>query len=205
MAQYRDVLPALKGWIHELAQGEINPDAEKVFEIGRSFDPQRLIEQATTDFLAEMRECMTEYARTLNAYSDSSARFQEVKIYSIAQTAADFLLFRNQVKMVIANTAPGVIQISFSTHVHSTITVDGTAGPNTPGLDQPQELVANVGPFRDIHWTFKGEKVEPEQVARFYFIEFVRASRDQRKSRSNPQVLLEQIKTFLEEKGFQLK
>jgi hypothetical protein len=70
---------------------------------------------------------------------------------------------------------------------------------------QTQELVAQVGPFRDVYWAYQGEKVQPEQVARFYFAEFIRATRDSRRGRgSSNQVLLDQIKALLQEKGLEL-
>lgn len=197
------------GWIHELAKAEDHPDAESLLHLGRGFDPQQLIEENTIDFLMELRECFNEFARVFNGYSEGGVRFQEIKIYSVAQTAADFMIFRNQIKLVVANTAHGVIQLSFAQHIRGTLAVDGqiqgVAGSSQSQLsDGAQELLAQVGPFRDVFWTFQGEKVTPDQVARFYFAEFVRATRDTRKSKTGNQLLLEQIKTLLQEKGLNL-
>lgn len=202
MAQYHDALPSQKTWIHELAQAEIHPDAEKLFQLGRSFDPQQLVEESTIDFLTEMRDCFTEYTRTFNAYAEAGQKFPEVKIYSVAQTAADYLIFRNQIKLMICNSSHGVIQLSFVQHVPGSIAVDGN---QEQAMQEASELIAQVGPFRDVTWTFQGQKVDPEQVAKFYFSEFVRASRDHKKSKTDQKVLLEQIKTLLEQKGFDLK
>src|SRR5687768_13666031 len=107
MANYKDLMPTQKGWIHELARAEVHPEAEKLLSLGKSFDPQQLVEESTIDFLMELREQFNEYSRIFNGYSDAGERFQEVKIYSIAQTAADFMMFRNQIKLVVANTAHG--------------------------------------------------------------------------------------------------
>ncbi|OFZ55140.1 MAG: hypothetical protein A2428_09215 [Bdellovibrionales bacterium RIFOXYC1_FULL_54_43] len=205
----RDVLPSQVGWIHELARAEIHPDAERVLQLGRSFDPQQLVEESAIDFLTSLRECFAEYARILNAYAENGTRFQEIKVYSIAQTAADFMVFRNQIKLVFANSAHGVIQIAFAQHVRGTLAVDGQiqSSNNTvssPALAQSQDLLAQVGPFRDVYWTFQGEKVEAEQVAKFYFAEFARITRDNKKSRAGNQILIEQIKALLQEKGLDL-
>ncbi len=212
MAQFKDVLPSQQGWIHELARGEIHPDADRLLQLGKSFDPQQLVEESSIDFLTELRECFNEYARVFNAYSEGGSKFQEIKVYSLAQTAADFMVFRNQVKLVIANTAHGVIQLSFSQHVRGTLAVDGqvqaiagtsaVAGAEVDG--KSHDLLAQVGPFRDVFWTFQGEKISPEQVAKFYFAEFARATRDSRRSRTNNQLLLDQIKALLQEKGLDL-
>jgi hypothetical protein len=207
MARFKDVLPSSQqGWIHELAKAEIHPEAERLLQLGKSFDPQQLIEESTIDFLMELREHFNEYARLFNGYSEGGGRFQEVKVYNIAQTAADFMVFRNQVKLVVSNAAHGVIQVAFAQHVRGTMAIDGQT-PGTPQASQQpgaQDLLAQVGPFRDIHWTFQGEKVTAEQVAKFYFAEFTRATRDSKRSRAGNQLLLDQIKALLQEKGLDL-
>jgi hypothetical protein len=203
MAQYKDVLSNSTGWLHELARAEVHPDAEKLLQLGNANDPHQQVEESTIDFLSDLREQMTEYARVFNNYSETGKVFQEAKIYSVAQTSADFMIFRNQVKLMFSNTAHGVIQISFSRHTRGNMIVDGQLH-SEGGLGQPQELLAQVGPFRDVSWTFQSEKVTPEQIAKFYFSEFARASRDTKKTKLGNQLLLEQIKTLLQEKGLDI-
>jgi len=215
MSAYSDsknILPSQQGWIHELARGELYPDVEKALQMGSSFDPQQLVEESTIEFLAELREKFAEYAKVFNTFSEKGTRFQEIKVYSAAQTAADFMVFRNQIKLLVTNVSHGVIQLVFTHHVRGTLSVDGQVQVTSGGAaaqgaaqaPQPQDLLAQVGPFRDVFWTFQGEKVTPEQVAKFYFIEFARATRDARKTKSGNQFLLEQIKTLLQEKGLEL-
>jgi hypothetical protein len=174
------------------------------------------VEESSIEFLGELREQLTEHARIFNAYAENGTRFQEVKVYSIAQTAADFMVFRNQIKLVLANTAHGVIQISFEQHVRGALAVDGQihgysaapaqmgSQPGASAVAQSQDLLAQVGPFRDIFWTFQGEKVKADQVAKYYFAEFTRVTRDTRRSRAGNQLLLDQIKALLQEKGLDL-
>lgn len=211
MATFKDLPPSQQGWIHELARAEIHPDAEKILQLGKGFDPQQLVEESTIDFLGELREYFNEYSRTFNAYSDSATKFQEIKVYSIAQTAADFMVFRNQVKLLVSNTAHGVINLSFAHHVRGTLAIDGqvhqtqsTVPQSQTANLQPNELLAQLGPFRDVHWTFQGERVAPEQVAKYYFAEFARMTRDGRRSKAGNQLLLDQIKALLQEKGLDL-
>ena len=153
---------------------------------------------------------MNEYSRVFNTHSENNARFQDIKVYGIAQTAADFMLFRNQIKLIFANTVHGIIQISFSQHVRGVLAVNGqesntiSASHPTPSLGQPQELMAQVGPFRDVFWSFHGERVSAEQVSKFYFAEFAKITRDNRKSKAGNQLLIDQIKALLQEKGLDL-
>lgn len=210
MARFKDALPSQQGWIHDLARAEIHPDAERLLQLDGGTDPQQMVEESTIDFLSELREYSAEYARVFNAFAENGGKFQEVKVYSVAQTAADFMIFRNQVKLIVANTAHGVIQIAFAQHARGTINVDGQMinqamqGTQVPGATPSQDLLAQVGPFRDVHWTYQGERVTPEQVAKAYFSEFVRASRDVRKSKAGNQLLIDQIKALLQEKGLDL-
>lgn len=215
-ASFKDLLLSPQGWINELVKAEIHPDAERVLQLGRGYDPQQLVEESTIEFLADLREKFSESARLFNSYSEGGKRFQEVKVYGMAQTAADFMIFRNQIKLLISNVAHGIIQISFAQHARTNFAVDGQTQINLMNgssqatsadtLDnlEPQELMARIGPFHDVHWVFHDEKINPEQVAKFYFVEFVKLTRDSRRSKTGNKLLLDQIKALLEEKGLNL-
>jgi hypothetical protein len=213
MNRSQDLLQSQHGWIHELTRAEIHPEAEKLLQLGKSFDPQQLVEESAIDFLAELRGQFSEFARAFNSYSENGASFSEIKVYSVAQTAADFMLFRNQVKLIFSNSSHGVIQISFAQHMRGSLAIDGVGTGGTeprpvsgafPGFSlggQAQELLAQVGPFRDVFWTFQGEKVFPEQISKFYFVEFAKVTRVAKKLPPGNQLLLDQIKALLQEKG----
>ncbi len=204
MAQFKDIAPTTFGWIHELAKGEIHPEADRLLQLGKSFDPNQLIEESTIEFLSELREHFSEYSKIFNGYSDSGTRFQDIKIYSVAQTVADFMVYRNQVKLLVSSSAMGLIHIGYAKHSTGRMSLNGQSGTEEQGraeMSQPQELMAQVGPFRNVYWSFQGEKVSPEQVAKFYFSEFIRATRSTQKSKLGNQFLLEEIKSLLKEKG----
>jgi hypothetical protein len=185
-------------------------------QMSGGFDVQQLVEESTIEFLAELRECFNRQVKVFNGYSEGGSRFTEVKLYAIAQSAADFMLFRNQVKLIIANTAHGVLQLAFNQHAQAhgggfiqpqaaNASPNGAnSGAAASAVPAGAELLAQVGPFRDIFWTFQGERVTAPQVAKFYFGEFVRSTREVRRSKAGNQVLLDQIKALLQEKGLDL-
>jgi hypothetical protein len=183
------------------------PEADAILGSGAAADAQQLVEESAIEFLTELRELLTQYVRSFNSYSESATRFQDVKIYTVANTAADFMLFRNQIRLVFANTAHGVIQVSFS-HYRSGLSQDsGISGAGLGALapaGQSMELLAQVSTFRDVSWIHQGEKVTADRVARFFFAEFCKVTRDQRRSKAGNQVLLDQIKALLQEKGLDL-
>jgi hypothetical protein len=51
---------------------------------------------------------------------------------------------------------------------------------------------------------YRSERVESEQVAKHFFGEFTRITREQKRARPNQKVLLEQIKALLQEQGMSL-
>lgn len=205
-ASYKDkATGTTDGWIHELARAETHAEADMLLQLGNSFDPQRMVEESTIQVLEELRSKFQDYAKAFNDYSAGGARFQEVKIYQLAESAADFMVYRSQVKLLITNAAHGLIQLSYSQNARGAgaVAVDGRSMEQKQ-VGQTQELLAQVGPFREVYWSFHGERVNTDQLARYYFTEFVRLSRDPGRSRASNQVLLDQIKALLEEKGLRL-
>ena len=128
MAQFRDILPSQQTWLHDLAKAEIHPDAERLLQLGATIRPSTAGGREHGRFShATPRSAWGPCARVQRVFR-SGQKFQEVKIYSNAQTAADFMLFRNQVKLVVSNPAHGVIQIAFAQHNRGAISVDGVSG-----------------------------------------------------------------------------
>ncbi len=209
MGRFQEDLNSQNQWLHELARAEVHPEAERLLELGSSYDPQQLVEESAVEFLSEVRQVFSEFARVFNAYSEAGSKFQEVKIYGVAQSASDFMLYRNQLKLIVSNPSQGLIQISFSQHQRGVLAVDGQNHGNDDAVrlssaSSAQEILAQIGPFRDVYWTYQGEKVEPAQLAKFHFVEFIRLSRDKKRLRRGNQVLIDQIKALLEQKGLDL-
>lgn len=199
-ASFRDARASFNTqWIHDLARAETHPEADKLMSESSAYDPNRRIQEATHEFMQEVKEAFTEYSRAFNAYSENGTKFADLKIYSVAQTECDFMLFRNQLKLVVSNISHGVISFSFSKHIKSHYV--GTESEKE--FPPAQELLAELGPFRDVKWMFRGQHVEAYQVAKFYFAEFLRITRQKNATHSQA-VLLEQIKSLLQERGIDL-
>jgi hypothetical protein len=199
-------LPNDLGWVHELAKSELNPSSPSVFNSNDRFDPKQIVEESTIEFLEELRDLFTIFAKVFNGYSEANSRYSEVRIYGVANTAADFMLFRNNVKLVFSNTAHGIISATFYQHSRGAVAIDGApveANTMVPGARDNQDIIAQIGPFLDVKWTFQGESVNPEQLVKYYFVEFVKLSRAQKPTSTN-QLLLKQIKALLQDKGIDL-
>ena len=204
MAMSSNLLPSDMDWVHEIAKNELNPEAANIFNTVNQFDPKQIIEESTIEFLEQLRELFTAYSRVFNGYSDSNGKFSELKLFGITNTPADFMLFRNNVKLVLANSAHGIINATFTQHTRGDLAVDGAqAGSGGETKRQSQDIIAQIGPFLDVSWTYQGERVNPSRLVKYYFVEFVKASRMIRKGSPN-QLLLKQIKALLQDQGIDL-
>jgi hypothetical protein len=188
------------GWIHDLTRVEISPEAEALYQLNRSAAPEQAIEESTVDYLTDLRAYFQEYVRTFNSFSDAGKKFSEIKIFNLTQGAADFMLYRNSVKLIVANTAHGVIQFSYDQHMNASV----AAAQSDMVIPQPEEILAQMKAFGTIRWTYRSDNVESDQVAKHFFSEFVRTSREKKKVKPNQKVLLEQIKALLQEQGLSL-
>ena len=186
------------GWIHEIARAESSPEAEALYQLTQGVGPQQAIEESTVDFLTDLRAYFQEYLRIFNSLSESGKKFAEIKIFNLTQGAADFMLYRNGIKLIIANTTHGAIQISYDRH--TTVSLGSESS-----VPQAEELLAQLGAFGKVHWMYRSEKVESEQVAKHFFADFTRMTREQKKTKPNQKVLLEQIKALLQEQGLSLE
>lgn len=186
------------GWIHDLTRVEISPEAEALYQLNRSSAPEQAIEESTVEFLTDLRAYFQEYVRTFNSFSEAGKKFSEIKIFNLTQGAADFMLYRNSVKLIVANTAHGVIQFSYDQHANA------SAAQSDMIVPQPEEILAQMKAFGTIKWTYRSDNVESDQVAKHFFSEFVRTSREKKKVKPNQKVLLEQIKALLQEQGLSL-
>jgi hypothetical protein len=185
------------GWIHDLTRIEISPEAEALYGLSKGA-PEQAIEESTVDFLNDLRSYFQEYIRVFNSFSDAGKKFSEIKIFNLTQGAADFMLYRNGIKLIVANTAHGVIQFSYDQH---------SSAPGAKSdllIPQPEEILAQLGAFGVIRWTYRSENISEDQVSKHFFSEFVRASREQKKIKPSQKVLLEQIKALLQEQGLSL-
>ena len=187
-----------QGWIYELARAEASPEADALYRLNQSAAPQQAIEESTVEFLTDLRAYFQEYVRVFNAQSEAGKKYPEIKIFNLTQGAADFMLYRNGIKLIVANTTHGIVQISYDKHL-----IAG-AVPSELSIPQAEEILAQFGAFGSVHWMYRSERVESEQVAKHFFAEFARVSREPKKSKPNQKVLLEQIKALLQEQGLSL-
>jgi hypothetical protein len=133
-------------------------------------DHRKVVEEATLEFMALLKEEFLECVDLFNSYRGGSHLPNSVKIFNISNTQADFIIFRNTLKLVISNPALGVINFSFVNRANTF-----TKAP-VKSKKEGYDLIAQLYPFNDLAWTFHGERVNIEAVVRYLFTEFVKSS-----------------------------
>lgn len=133
-------------------------------------DHRKVVEEATLEFMQELKEEFLNCVDLFNSYRGGSHLPNSVKIFNISNTVADFIVFRNTLKLVISNPALGVINCSLVNRANTF-----TKAP-VKSKKEGYDLIAQLYPFNDLAWTFHGERVNVEAVVRYLFTDFVKSS-----------------------------
>lgn len=163
-------LPDDKNWLKRLVQNEAEQIRSGSIDLSSQKDSRKVVEEATIEFLQELREEFTRCVELFHSYRGGAHLPSSVKIFSVSNTAADFILFRGSLKLVVSNPSIGVINLAFAERT--------TNFAKTPAKTKREgyDLIAQLYPFNDLAWTYHGERVAKESVVRFLFTEFVRSS-----------------------------
>lgn len=156
-------------WLEKLAKDELRVESSGEFDLYGSFDQISILKEQTPHFLRELRLITQEMANTFNAFRGEK---NSIKVFQITGTEADFMIFRNSLKLVFSMKKPGEIAINF-------ITVRNGILEENSGKEKSKEgdiLKATIGPFNEAHWYFRDHHVDPRSLMKFYFTEFVKNS-----------------------------
>jgi hypothetical protein len=96
-------------WIQELVHAESLIENEGLIESPEDLSPEQILLQDSVQYLILLK----------NEFQDAMTAFNElkgdvpglVKMYGIAKTHSDFMLFRHGYKLVVSLKAPGIISL----------------------------------------------------------------------------------------------
>lgn len=163
------------GWIRDLVKQEEQMEESGIVDMGTGADTERLLVQESLSYLQRLKTEFIEAATAFNELKNSP--LGRIKIYGIAKTHADFMLFRNGFKMIFSLKAPGQISIRFNfigpNYMPSQIpSVQNTAAP----MMEEHVLEAKLGPFQELDWTFDGHIVKTQAVVKHHLTLFIKES-----------------------------
>jgi hypothetical protein len=152
-------------WAVDLAQTESRMERMGEVEYSNSFKKQELLKIQTAEFMSVLRQ---EFGRHIEIFNESRrSGAHAVHLYRITNTEQDYMLFRNGVKLVVSGQRSGRILFAFNQFLGQIY-----ATQQNPHF----ELEAQWGPFDQLLWTYKNERVQVQDVVRFFLTEFVRQS-----------------------------
>ncbi len=157
-------------WIKELVLAEQQMEEAGVVDMEAGFDPSRQLEDATVDFINDLKAGFVEAASAFNQLK--GATHGHLRIYGISKTKADFMLFRNGYKLIFSMRQAGMISVAYS-----------NAGANyVPGTSVSEDnnpkdcLSATWGAFGELVWTYNEHPINIDYLIRFYMSRFVKDS-----------------------------
>lgn len=159
-------------WVRELVESERRMEETGIIDIAAIQDETRDLTEKTHEFLRVLKDNFVDYTAAFNNMKNST--IGGVKIYGISNTATDFMLFRNGYKLLFSAVAPGRIVMSFQNQTSSFLSAQSGASMNAPASEE--YLEANVGPFGDLTWTYRGATVNTDALVRYYLTRFIRES-----------------------------
>jgi len=166
--------PNAKGWIRELVAADEQIEKSVMIDMNLGLDTQRILVNESIQFLLKLKNEFAECAAGFNELKPSV--LGRIKIYGIAKTHSDFMIFRNGYKMIFSIKAAGVISIRF--HFVGNMAIPQPNGSNekvTIVMDE-QLLEAKWGAFEEVLWTFKTQSFQIPFLVRHYLTMFIKDS-----------------------------
>ena len=161
-------------WIRDLVKAEQQMEESGMVDMSVGFDSDRTLVQESIQFLLHLKTEFVDATTSFNELKPSA--LGRIKIYGIAKTHADFMLFRNGFKMIFALKAPGQISIRFNFIGTNFIPTPGQTETTQTSVMDEHLIEAKWGPFGEILWTYKGQAVKAEYMIRHFMSLFIRES-----------------------------
>jgi len=150
----------MEPWAAQLAFHERRLEKEGTVDYGIPFRRQELLVDKTKEFARLLQHTFRKHVEHFNQARKSAAH--AIHIYKISRSDEDFLMYRNGVKLIVSAQRAGRISLSFNQFIAPMSQTDKHAHV---------ELEAVWGPFDQLFWTYKGERVQLMDVVRYFVSE----------------------------------
>jgi len=160
-------------WLVELARGEEEIEHTGVINYDAVRSPEKVLRDSTVLYLRYLRNHITKLASVFNAHKSMAA--SGIKVYAIGNTEADFMVFRNSLKLIFSAQRPGTIQISFNAHTGGFFT-SNAVNPSGASEQIGDIINAQLGPFNEAVWTYQGRPINTKEMVKYYLTRFIQNS-----------------------------
>lgn len=159
-----------RSWVKRLVRNEAELIRTGTGDLLGHQDHRKVVDEITQEFMEHLKNEFVSCVDSFNSYRGGAHLPNAVKVFNVSNTANDFILFRNNMKLVISNSSLGVINFSFISR-HSNF-----KGSPVKTQREGYDLIAQMFPFNELAWTFHGERINVECVVRYMFTEFIKSS-----------------------------
>lgn len=167
------VSPGQSTWIRELVSADEQLEKSVMIDMNLGLDTQRILVNESIQFLLKLKNEFAEAAAQFNELKPSV--LGRIKVYGIAKTHADFMLFRNGYKMIFSIKSAGVISMRF--HYVGNMAIPQPHMKEQATIVMDEELFeAKWGAFEEVLWTFKGQSFKTQFLVRHYLTLFIKDS-----------------------------
>ncbi len=157
-------------WIRELVTAEQQMEESGLVDMEAGFDAHRRLEENTLEFLTDLKAAFVEAAAAFNQLKGSTVG--NIRLYGIAKTKGDFMLFRNGYKLIFSLRQPGLVTVAHASA--ATHFVPGSTKGDEGG--ERDLLHAAWGAFGQLVWTYNDHPIQLDYLVRYYMSRFVKDS-----------------------------
>ncbi|MBC7741098.1 MAG: hypothetical protein H7061_02795 [Bdellovibrionaceae bacterium] len=162
-----------KAWVRELVSADEQLEKSVMIDMNLGLDTQRILVNESIALLLNLKTDFAETAATFNELKPSA--LGRIKVYGIAKTHADFMLFRNGYKMIFSIKNAGLISMRF--HYVGNMAIPQPTQKESVTIVMDEELLeAKWGAFEEVLWTYKGLNFKTEYLVRHYMTLFIKES-----------------------------
>jgi hypothetical protein len=147
-------------WLQEVIKAEEKVEETGIVDFDQALNPERILVTEALRFMNEIKHDLEEAIEIFNEMKPTPAG--KIKVYAIAKTHADFMIFRNGYKLLFSLIKPGVIAIRF--HYMNTT------------HQENETIEIKWGAFNDVIWVHKGHPIKKENLIRYFLVKFIRES-----------------------------
>ena len=160
--------PKAKDWIKDLVRTEQDMETKGEISLPSAQPSQKELMEHTLEFMRQLRTAFTTHSALFNHIKGFLG---SLRIYGIANTSADFMLFRNGHKLVFSVKEPGLISVCMK--FNDPFLVKNSS----PATEEPADFIKGEwGPFNELKWTYNDQRINIDYLIRYYMTAFVKNS-----------------------------
>lgn len=156
-----------QNWIKNLVREEDQMESTGQISILQSKFSNEELQEHTIEFLKQLR---TAFTQSISFFNQLKGYNGSIRIYGIADTDSDFMLFRNGYKLIFFMKQAGLIGIRFA---HTEAMLPGQEEPPP----RPTDFIKGVWkPYGELQWTNNDQPIRIDFLVRYYTTLFVKQS-----------------------------